>query len=92
MTKNNIVENICKKIGINKTACEEVLDAFAEEVKDCLVNGDKLIIKGFIGFEVLERPERKGRNPKTGEVITFPPAKVVKCKLSKAIKDAVSGK
>lgn len=92
MTKSDIINNIAEKTGLPKSSCESVIDVFADEVKDCLVNGDKLIIKGFIGFEVSERPEREGRNPKTGEVITFPAVKSVKCKISKAIKDAINGK
>lgn len=92
MTKSDIINKISGRSGLTKTVCESVIDIFADEVKKCLVDGDKLIIKGFIGFEVSERPEREGRNPKTGEVITFPAVKSVKCKISKAIKDAVNGK
>ncbi len=92
MTKSDIINRIADRTGLSKTACESVIDIFADEVKNCLVDGDKLIIKGFIGFEVSERPERDGRNPKTGEVSTFPAVKSVKCKISKAIKDAINGK
>lgn len=92
MTKSDIINNISNKTGLTKKDCESVIDAFSDEVKNCLVNGDKLIIKGFIGFEVSEHGERVGRNPKTGNVETFPPSKSVRCKISKAIKDAVNGK
>lgn len=92
MTKSDVINNISDRSGLSKTACESVIDIFSDEVKNCLIKGDKLIIKGFIGFEVSERPERDGRNPKTGEVSTFPAVKSVKCKISKAIKDAVNGK
>lgn len=92
MTKSDIINKIADRTGLSKTTCESVIDIFADEVKNCLVDGDKLIIKGFIGFEVSERPEREGRNPKTGEISTFPSVKSVKCKISKAIKDAVNGK
>lgn len=92
MTKSEIINKIAIRTGLSKTSCESVIDIFSDEVKNCLVNGDKLIIKGFIGFEVNERPERDGRNPKTGEVITFPAVKSVKCKISRAIKDAVNGR
>lgn len=92
MTKSDVISNIAARTNLSKTSCEAVIDAFADEVKNCLVNGDKLIIKGFIGFEVNERPEREGRNPKTGAVDTFPAVKSIKCKISKAIKDAVNRK
>lgn len=92
MTKNDVINNISSKTGLTKKDCEAVIDAFSNEVKDCLVNGNKLIIKGFIGFEVNERAKRIGRNPKTGSIDTFPATKSVKCKISRAIKDAVNGK
>lgn len=92
MTKSEIISNIAETTNLPKTACEAVIDSFSDEVKKCLVNGDKLIIKGFISLEVNERPEREGRNPKTGAVDTFPAVKSVKCRISKAIKDAVNGK
>lgn len=90
MTKSNIITKISDRMGLSKTTCESVIDIFADEVKNCLVNGDKLIIKGFMSFEVSERPERDGRNPKTGEISTFPAVKSVKCKISKAIRDAIN--
>ena len=92
MTKSDIINKIADRTGLPKTSCELVIDIFTDEIKNCLVAGDKLIIKGFIGFEVSERPEREGRNPKTGEVSTFPAVKSVKCKISRSIKDAVNGK
>lgn len=92
MTKNDIITNIANKTGLPKTSCEAVIDTFANEIQDCLVNGDKIILKGFMSFEVSERPEREGRNPKTGKVTTFPAVKSIKCKVSKAIKDAVNAK
>lgn len=107
MTKSGVINNIYEKyyenhlatlekdsdkVVFTKTLCEEILDMFAEEIKDCLVRGDKLLIKGFLGFEVTERPVRDGRNPNTGEVVKFPAVKTVKCKVAQAIKDAVNGK
>lgn len=92
MGRNEIVTNISQKTGISKVDCEKVIDAFSESVTECLVSGDKVILKGFMSMEVTERPERSGRNPKTGQVTTFPAVKSVKCKVAKAIKDAVNEK
>lgn len=92
MTKSELITNIASKTGLEKTSCEAVIDTFAEEIQNCLVNGDKIILKGFMSFEVSERPERDARNPKTGEVTTFPAVKSIKCRVCKAIKDAVNAK
>lgn len=90
MTKNELVNNIAAKTGLPRMACENVIDVFADEIKKCLINGDKLLLKGFMKFEVTERPAREGRNPQTDEVVLFPPVKSVKCKICKEIKDAVN--
>jgi DNA-binding protein HU-beta len=92
MTKSELINNIVAKTNLSKTSCEEVIDVFIDEVKDSLLKGDKVSIKSFANFEVNERPEREGRNPKTGQVVTFPAVKTIKCKFSKAIKDELNGK
>lgn len=92
MTKSEILNNMADKTAMSVQSCEKVLDAFIEEVKECLSNDDKLMIKGFMSFEVTKRPERDGRNPQTGEIIKFKPVKSVKCRISKSIKDAINGK
>ena len=92
MGRNELITNISQKTGITKVDCEKMLDAFTDTVKDSLVNGDKIIIKGFMSMEVTERAERSGRNPKPGKVDIFPAVKTVKCKIAKAIKDAVNEK
>lgn len=90
MGRNELITNISQKTGITKVDCEKMLDAFAETIKDSLVDGKKIIIKEFMSMEVTERAERSGRNPKTGEIDIFPAVKTVKCKIAKAIKDAVN--
>lgn len=97
MTENDLVNNVYNKLKgspqvPSKSSCRAIVDTFIDEIKDCLVVGDKVVLKGFMSFEVKERPAREGRNPQTGKVVTFPAVKTIKCKLSKAIKDAVNGK
>lgn len=90
MTRNELITNIASKTKQSKVVCESVIDAFTEEIKDCLVNGDKILLKGFMSFEVIERGERDGKNLNTGDPITYPPVKSIKCRPSKAFKDAIN--
>lgn len=92
MSKNELIINISQKTVLPKASCESVVEALAEQIKDALIRGERVDLKGFMSFEITERPERSGRNPKTGEVVTFPPVKSVKCKMSKKIKDAINDK
>lgn len=92
MGKNDLVSKISHRTGIAKESCELVVDALTEEITEALVNGEKIMIKGFMSFEVGERGERDARNPATGEIEHFPSVKTVKCKVAKSIKDAVNAK
>lgn len=92
MTKNDLITNISTKTGISKIVCELIIDAMSEEIKDCLIRGDKILIKGFMSFEVINRAERKGKEINTGAPITYPSVKSIKCKVCKAFKNAVNEK
>lgn len=92
MTRRELIKNISKRTNISRQSCDEVITALAEEVKDCLVAGDKLLISGFMSFETIDRAGGRRRNPMTGNVEEYPASKVVKCKMSKAIKDEINMK
>jgi DNA-binding protein HU-beta len=54
-----------------------------------LKKGQKVTLVGFGTFSITKRKSRKGRNPRTGEVITIPAAKIPKFSAGKSLKDAV---
>ena len=90
MRRNTLVDKISKKTGISKSDCNKMLDAFSDTVLEALCNGEKIMIKDFVSFDVQKKEPRKGRNPKTGEVVIFPEVKIVKCKVAKKIKELVN--
>lgn len=92
MTKNDLLNAISEKTQLSKASCEKIIDAMMEEIKNSLLHGEKVTIKGFAVFEVKDRLEREGRNPKTGEVCTFPPVRTAKCRFSKELRDFINGK
>ncbi len=85
MTKADIVEEVVQ-IGITKTKAAEAVEIIINTIKDALNKGEKVQIIGFGAFEAKQRAARKGRNPKTGEVImidehitpVFTPSKILK--------------
>ena len=89
MTKADLVSKIAEKANLTKANAERALNAFLEAVQDTLVKEGKLTLTGFGTFSVDKRQERKGRNPRTGEVIKIPATKVVKFRPGKILKDAV---
>lgn len=92
MKKNDLVLEIAERLELPKVVCEKVIDTFAEVVTEALVDGDKVIIRGFLTFETSECKAREGYNPRTGETQHYPSVKTVKCKIGQPIKDAVNEK
>ena len=89
MNKTELISAMSEKAEISKKDAEKALTAFTNVVADVLVDGDKVAITGFGTFEVVERAERQGRNPATGETITIAASKSPKFRAGKALKDAV---
>lgn len=89
MNKTELISVMAEKAEISKKDAEKALTAFTNVVADVLVDGDKVAITGFGTFEVVERAERQGRNPATGEAITIAASKSPKFKAGKALKEAV---
>lgn len=89
MNKAELVDAIAQKAGLTKAQAARALDAFIETVEEALQKGDSVILVGFGTFTVKERKERQGRNPRTGEPMTIPAAKVPTFRPGKKLKDAV---
>lgn len=90
MTKKELVEKVAESTNLTKKETEKALNAFFETVTEAIKKGDKVQLVGFGTFEVSERAERQGRNPRTGETMTVAACKVPKFKPGKAFKDAVN--
>ena len=75
MNKTELVEAIASSTEMTKTDVDKVVTAFVDVVTEALVKGDKVSLKGFGNFEVRERGERTGRNPRTGETMTIAASK-----------------
>ena len=87
MTKADLVDKIHAKAGLGtKAATEQFLDAAISVLSETIANGEQV---SFTGFKVVERSERKGRNPRTGEECLIPASRVVKFTPGKALKEAV---
>ena len=79
----------CLLSTIQKLTSKKVASSFTDAVETAMKSGDKVQMVGFGSFEVKERPARVGRNPRTGESMTYPACKVPVFKPGKALKDAI---
>ena len=91
MTKNEMIKSVASKIGgATQKDIAVVVDTLIETIVEAVAFGEKVAIAGFGSFDVSERAERQGRNPKTGEAMTIAASKAPKFKAAKAFKDAVN--
>jgi DNA-binding protein HU-beta len=89
MTKAELIDKIALGTGLSKVDAGKALDTTLSSIRGALKKGQKVTLVGFGTFSVIKRKSRKGRNPRTGDVITIPAAKVPKFTSGKALKDAV---
>ena len=90
MNRTELISAMSEKSELTKVDAEKALQAFIDTVTEELKNGGKVQLVGFGTFEVGERAERNGRNPKTGEAITIPASKSPKFKAGRSLKDIVN--
>jgi DNA-binding protein HU-beta len=91
MSKAVLVEKIADQAKLTKVDADRAVKAFISVVSDSLKNGIDVPLVGFGTFSVVDRAEREGRNPLTGEAITIAAKKVVKFKPGKALKLEIGG-
>lgn len=89
LTKADLAETVFEKVGLNQRESKEMVEAFFKEVSDCLERGEEVKLAGFGVFNMRDKPERPGRNPKTGEEIPISARRVVTFHASGCLKDAV---
>ena len=89
MNKGELIAGMAEESGVSNADTEQVLNAFFSTVQETLKQNDKVQIPGFGSFEVKERAERTGRNPKTNEPIVIPAGKMPVFKAGKVLKDAI---
>ncbi len=91
MTKAEIIEAICEKVGgFSKREAALLVDTIFETMKDTLAAGYKIKISGFGNFVVRDKHERFGLNPRTREKIVLAPRRVVRFKPSPVLKARVN--
>jgi len=90
MTKAQIMAALADKTGLKKSEVVNVMDAVAAMAYSEVKKSGEFVLPGFGKMVKVNRKERMGRNPATGEEIKIPAKTVVKFRLSKAAKEAVA--
>jgi integration host factor subunit alpha len=92
MTKIDIIQNVCDKLGFSKKDSARIVESVFDIMKDELAKGQKVKISGFGNFVVKEKNSRRGRNPQTGAEIEISARRVLTFKSSQVLKKALNNK
>ncbi len=77
LTKADIATSLFDEIGLTKREAKEIVELFFDQICEALAKGQQVKISGFGNFELHDKAERPGRNPKTGEMIPVSARRVV---------------
>ncbi len=77
LTKADMADRLFDEVGLNKREAKEFVDAYFEMIRAALENGENVKLSGFGNFQLREKNQRPGRNPKTGEEIPISARRVV---------------
>ncbi len=89
LTKADIAEHLFTQIGLTKREAKEIVELFFKQICTALANGQQVKLSGFGNFELHDKSERPGRNPKTGELIPVSARRVVTFKAGQKLKARV---
>lgn len=89
LTKADMAEKLFEELGLNKREAKELVEQFFEEIRSALENGSQVKLSGFGNFDLREKNERPGRNPKTGEEIPISARRVVTFRSGQKLKARV---
>lgn len=77
LTRTQIAETLFEQLGLNKRESRELVDSLFEHLRSALLSGNCVKLSGFGNFELRDKGQRPGRNPKTGEQIPITARRVV---------------
>ena len=89
LTKAELADLLFENVGLNKREAKDMVESFYEEVRTALQNGEGVKLSGFGNFQLRAKPQRPGRNPKTGEEIPITARRVVTFHASQKLKALV---
>ncbi len=89
LTKAEMADRLFEELGLNKREAKEVVEIFFEELCQSLERNEPVKLSGFGNFELREKGERPGRNPKTGEEIPITARRVVTFRPGQKLKQRV---
>jgi integration host factor subunit alpha len=92
LTKADLIGIIYNKFDFSKAKSAQAVESILETIKNSLANGEDVLISGFGKFVVLDKRERRGRNPQTGDDLMLGARKVVRFRWSEVLREKMNGR
>ncbi len=89
LTKAKLAETLFEQLGLNKREAKDLVEGFFESLRLSLESGEQVKLSGFGNFDLRDKSERPGRNPKTGEEIPISARRVVTFRPGQKLKSRV---
>ncbi len=77
LAKTDMAKSLFNELGLNKREALELVDLFFQELEASLADGEQIRLSGYGNFDLRDKNERPGRNPKTGQKVSIPARRVV---------------
>lgn len=90
LTRLDLSEALIREIGLPRTETIELVEMVLNEISDATINGSDVKISHFGTFSLLDKVQRVGRNPKTGETVEITPRRVLSFRPSQQMKSRVN--
>ena len=87
MIKADIVNRVLDRTGLTKVQAKMAVETILSMLKDSIVRGERIELRGFGIFQIKPRKTGIGRNPRTGEEVRIPPGSAVRFKPGKRMRE-----
>ncbi|OXT01485.1 integration host factor subunit alpha [Notoacmeibacter marinus] len=89
LTRADLSEAVYRQVGLSRSESGELVEQVIGEICDAIVRGETVKLSSFATFQVRDKNERIGRNPKTGEEVPILPRRVMTFKASNVLKQRI---
>ncbi|WP_421851762.1 integration host factor subunit alpha [Oricola sp.] len=90
LTRADLAEAVYRKVGLSRSESAALVEMIIDEICDAVVRGESVKLSSFATFQVRDKAERIGRNPKTGEEVPISPRRVMTFKASNVLKQKIA--
>ncbi|GLR80616.1 integration host factor subunit alpha [Azospirillum sp. TSH100] len=90
VTRAQLSEAVYQEVGLSRNESADLVETVLDEISDALARGEMVKISSFGSFQVRQKGERIGRNPKTGEEVPILPRRVLVFRASHVLKNRIN--